>query len=279
MFSAASVVEFSGKTLRSHCTPGFQLTEKVYPEAPHNASHSHANAYLEVTLKGQYVLRLKNKTQVCQPWTMVYHPAGEVHSHYVSPVGARILIIEIASQELRWIRECCSFTEQSLAFEGGKPAWFAARVYREFLQHDSVSPMILEGLALELLAEILRGRESGSVKRIPDWLLRADELIHARFLERLTLTEIAREAGIHPVNLAQEYRRRFKYTVGSKIRQLRIEHASGQIQKTDLPLVDIALASGFSDQSSFTVTFKHLTGMTPSAYRRMARPAKPAKSC
>lgn len=279
MYSTASVVEFSGRTLRSHTTAGFQLTEKIYPADPPNPSHAHAKAYVEVTLKGQYVLHLKNKTQVCQPWTMVYHPAGEVHSHCVSPSGARILIIEIASQELRWIRECCAFAEDSLAFEGGKPAWFAARVYREFLHSDSVSPMILEGLALELLAEILRGQASETIKRIPDWLVRADEMIRARYLERLTLSDIAQEVGIHPVNLAQEYRRRFKYTVGNKIRQLRIEHATGQILRTNLPLVEIALASGFSDQSSFTVTFKQITGMTPSAYRRISRPTKVPKDC
>jgi AraC-like DNA-binding protein len=57
------------------------------------------------------------------------------------------------------------------------------------------------------------------------------------------------------------------------MRQLRIEHASKQILQTDLPMVEIALASGFSDQSSFTVAFKNVTGITPSAYRRLSRPS------
>jgi AraC family transcriptional regulator len=61
------------------------------------------------------------------------------------------------------------------------------------------------------------------------------------------------------------------------MRQLRIERASRQILQTDLPLVEIALASGFSDQSSFTVAFKNVTGMTPSVYRRISRPANLSK--
>jgi AraC family transcriptional regulator len=57
------------------------------------------------------------------------------------------------------------------------------------------------------------------------------------------------------------------------MRQLRIEHASKQILQTHLPMVEIALASGFSDQSSFTVAFKNVAGITPSAYRRLSRPS------
>jgi AraC family transcriptional regulator len=210
---------------------------------------------------------------------MNYHPPGELHSsHYIPGSSARIMIIEINGQELRWIRDFCSLTEDSLGFDGGRQTWSAARVYEELLHSDEVSPLILEGLVLELLAEILRGGAFKSVKKAPGWLVRAEELVQARFLERLTLREIGEEVGIHPVNLAQEYRRRYHRTIGSHMRQLRIEYASRQILQTDLPMVEIALASGFSDQSSFTVAFKNVTGITPSAYRRISRPANRSKS-
>jgi AraC family transcriptional regulator len=164
-----------------------------------------------------------------------------------------------------------------LVFDGGRQSWPAARVYKELLHLDEVSPIILEGLVLELLGEILGGRPFKSVEKVPVWLVRAEELIQARFLEPLSLSEIAKEVGIHPVNLAHEYRRRFHRTIGSHMRQLRIEKASRQIVQTDLPIVEIALASGFSDQSSFTVAFKNVTGITPSAYRNISRPANRSK--
>jgi AraC family transcriptional regulator len=209
---------------------------------------------------------------------MVYHPPGEVHSNSVPSTGVRILIVEIESQELSWIRQSCRSAEESLTIEGGEPAWLAARVYREFSNSDDVSPLILEGLLLELLGDILRRKMQQSPKGVQGWLRKANELIRARYAEKLTLAKIAHEVGVHPVHLAQEYRRRYKCTVGHQIRELRIEHASKQILETDLPLVSIALASGFSDQSHFTVAFKNVTGTTPSAYRGISREANLSKT-
>lgn len=277
MFSNVSVVPFSGKTLRSQSTVGFRLTEKLFEPDRRNSNHAHANAYIEVTLEGGYILYRGHSAHTCQPWTIVYHPAGEVHSHSVPIAGVRILIVEIAQKVLPWIQECCRIAEDSLTLEGGVPGWLAARLYREFVHSDEVSPLVVEALALELLADILRRKTQGSSpKGAPEWLLRADEMIRTKFNQRLTLADIGREVGIHPVNLAQEYRRRYQRTVGHQIRQLRIEYASKQISDTNSSLVDIALASGFSDQSHFTVAFKNFTGTTPSAYRCICRETNPS---
>lgn len=271
MFSKVSVVPYSGKTLRSHLATRFRLIEQLFEPNPRNPNHAHSNAYLEVTLEGGYILYRGQKAQTCQPWTILYHPAGEVHSNSVPSTGVRILIIEIASQELSWIRGCCRIAEDSLSFEGGEPAWFAARLYREFKHSDEVSPLVIEGLVLELLADIFRRQAQKSPTGVPEWLSHANELIQTKFAEKITLADIAGQVGIHPVHLAKEYRRRYKLTVGHQIRQLRIDYASKQIMETDLSLVNIALASGFSDQSHFTVAFKNFMGTTPSAYRCISR--------
>ena len=161
--------------------------------------------------------------------------------------------------------------------EGRGPGRIAVRLYREFIHSDEVSPLVVEAYVLELLADILRHKTEASPKRAPGWLRHADKLIRAKFVERLTLADIAREVGIHPVNLAQEYRRHYKRTVGNQIRQLRMEYASEQISQTNSSLADIALASGFSDQSHFTVAFKNFTGTTPSAYRCICRESNLSK--
>jgi len=147
--SAESAVPFSGKTLRSCCTRGFQLTERFYAPEQQNPSHTHANAFIEVTLKGQYILYRGQKKQTCLPWTMIYHPPDEPHSHFVPGNGVRVMLIEIDGQELRWIRDCCSLAQDSLVFDNGRRTWSAARVYQELLHPDEISPMILEGLTLE----------------------------------------------------------------------------------------------------------------------------------
>jgi AraC-like DNA-binding protein len=43
------------------------------------------------------------------------------------------------------------------------------------------------------------------------------------------------------------------------------------LEREKMPIVEVALACGFSDQSAFTRQFKTTTGLTPSEYRRSRR--------
>ncbi len=51
----------------------------------------------------------------------------------------------------------------------------------------------------------------------------------------------------------------------------RISRASQLMNDSDLPLSEIALAVGFSDQSHFTRVFSRATGETPASFRRVRR--------
>lgn len=56
--------------------------------------------------------------------------------------------------------------------------------------------------------------------------------------------------------------------------EVRQELARSFIAHSDLALLEVALLLGFSDQSSFTRSFKRWTGTTPAAYRALARDEK-----
>jgi hypothetical protein len=55
----------------------------------------------------------------------------------------------------------------------------------------------MEGLVLEITAEVSRNRPSDEARRPPLWLRRARELVHDRFAEILSLGEIAAEVDVH----------------------------------------------------------------------------------
>ena len=82
---------------------------------------------------------------------------------------------------------------------------------------------------------------------------------------------VARAAGVHPTHLMRVFRRFHGCTLGDYVRQRRIDFACGRLTATDAPLVEVALAAGFCDQSHFTKTFKRATGLTPSEYRKATR--------
>ncbi len=145
------------------------------------------------------------------------------------------------------------------------------RLYEEFRQPDELSPLAIEGLMLELLAECSRQASRTRDRQPPRWLLTVGELVRARFCEPLTLGTVAEAVGVHPAHLARVFRRFHGCTLGDHVRRLRVEFARRRLATSDAPLADIAMAAGFSDQSHFSNTFRRHTGLSPAAFRRSAR--------
>ncbi|MGI9086504.1 MAG: helix-turn-helix transcriptional regulator, partial [Chthoniobacterales bacterium] len=158
---------------------------------------------------------------------------------------------------------------------GGPAAWLTMRMYSEALQTDEASSLAVEGLALEILAELSRQHTRPPEAMPPRWLEQARGLLHAQFGETLTHDAIAKLVGVHPVHLATVFRRYFKCTIGEYVRRLRIEFASHQISTSEDSLCEIGLAAGFSDQSHFSKVFKNHTGMTPGLFRANLQPTLP----
>jgi AraC family transcriptional regulator len=150
-------------------------------------------------------------------------------------------------------------------------SFLAARAYREFGEPDDLSPLVIEGLMFELIGETSRRQRPRTASPPPRWLNQARQLLHDNFSERVTLAEVAAAVGVHPAHLSKAFHRFFNCTVGVYLRQQRIEFACQALATTDLPLSQIALAAGFSDQSHLTRLFKRQMTVSPAQYRALLR--------
>lgn len=221
-------------------------------------------------LQGSYTETYERKMRVCRPATVVFHPPGEAHSDHFLELGGRLFRLEIRQFWLERVREYTDCLHVPADFNGGSLAWLSARLYEEFYRMDSLSPVVIEGLAMEIIGTT--ARQSATVSsEAPRWLSKAKDVIHACFLEDLTVAKIANLTGVHPVHLSRVFRKFYGCTVGAYIRRMRIEFASHQLSSSETPLVEISAAAGFSDQSHFSKSFKLSTGMTPAQYRALFR--------
>jgi AraC family transcriptional regulator len=134
---------------------------------------------------------------------------------------------------------------------------------------DPVGPLAIEGLMLELLVETSRRRENVSERKPPHWLRQARDLVNDRFAENLSLDDIAATVKVHPSHLARVFRQQYGCSIGEYTRQLRLDHARHELSTSEASLLEIAVASGFSDQSHFSKAFKRHTGLTPTEFRRI----------
>ena len=258
-----------GEPLNSLQLGSFRLSERSYPPGYITPVHSHERALFCFVVKGSYTETYGTLTRSCQPATLLFHPEEEVHAERFHETGGRSFVVELDSSWLKSLRAQTNIVSGPADFRGGMTALLGRRLYKEFREADDVSPLVIEGLVLELIWEAARRAASEVVhsQNVPLWLRQARELLRDRFAERLTLAGIAAEVGVHPMHLSQTFNKTFSCTVGEYIRRRRIEYACQELATADTPLATIALAAGFCDQSHFTRTFKRFTGVPPSEYR------------
>lgn len=263
--------DFIGRIRREVELRDFTLKEVVDRAEDEVPRHTHEDAHFLLIIDGLYITSARNVSQRCSSPTLIFNPPGTTHRDRFHTRGARFLTLSVKPDALTRPPGAADLIDHAVGFFGGEVSWLALKLYKEFRRPDELSAFVLEGLALELLGRALRscrGPEASPPRR----LQLAHQLIHDRFGEPLTVGEIARAVGAHPVYLVRAFRERYGLTVGEYLRRLRVEFACRQISRTDAPLARIAADAGFYDQSHFTRTFKRLTGMTPTEYRAASRP-------
>lgn len=259
---------FLGQLQRKVDAEGFSFREVVDRSEEEIPRHTHEEAHFIFVVQGTYITSARDVDPVCSSRTLLFNPAGTTHRDRFQTRGGRFLAISVAPERLRLVEEQVSLIDHPVGFSRGRMSWLASRLYQELRAMDGLSPLVMEGIALELLGQTAR-REMRPGRRPPAWLRTARDLIHDGFPSPPGVAEIARAAGVHPVHLARTFREHHGMTIGEYVRKLRIEHACRQIATTDAPLSEIALAAGFCDQSHFSRTFKRVIGTTPAEYRRL----------
>jgi AraC-like DNA-binding protein len=117
-------------------------------------------------------------------------------------------------------------------------------------------------------AEPDRGRYHRVVLVLPArHLLRARDLIDARYREPLDVPTLARAAHASPAHFAREFRRAFGETPHQYLMTRRLERAASLLRSTDHSVAEICMEVGLSSVGSFTTSFKRAYQRTPTEYR------------
>jgi AraC family transcriptional regulator len=251
------------------CGP-FLVTDALFPAAHTLGKHFHDRTVLGVTLIGEWDSILGSTRLANVPGTLHVEPAGDCHVNRFGSQGAHVVIIQ-PDQSHTLVESFESLLSTAFQIKIGSPVLqLAERLRRELCRQDDLTPLAVETLCLEILISTLRLRRTRN-ERTPPWLLRAVDYAHARFLERPSLCELSDVAGVSPEHFSRAFRRSYGMGPAQYLRHLRLEWAAERLRKPDEPIVDIASAAGFADQSHFTRRFKRQFGVTPAAFRSASR--------
>jgi len=142
-----------------------------------------------------------------------------------------------------------------------------SRDSKDGLYVDTLSQMIAVHLARLHSTNARPARTTAPA--IANWKMRRlKEYIQNNLDQDLSLDALAAEVTISPLYLSHAFKAAFGRSPHQYVLERRIERAKELLRNGDLPVAEIALATGFSSQSHLSSWFSRSVGMSPGTYRR-----------
>lgn len=257
----------SGKFLIPPSPGSLVSVEEVVTRARSSRhGHRHGRAHVCVLLDGSFEEQdATGQIRHCEVGTVRISPPGHKHRIHFGAEGARCLLFLMpgpAARTASWFPSCGA---SNLFRTQPKIAALAKRARTEACSGEPDAPLVIE----ELLAEILaRAKAPERHTSPPGWLTRVRCRIDNGFREPIRLTRIAEEAGVHRVHLSRAFLRHYGRSAREHLRGLRLAEAARLLASSDRSIGQVAIESGFFDQSHLTTAFTERFGRPPGAFRR-----------
>ena len=270
MYSVLKYGQYFGTVDISFDLNELKLTQTSYLPFSRLPSHYHQNNYLCYVKRGTYSEKFGNRTIHCTRGDLIIHPVQYEHSNtfFSSPVTCLNIelnsSIESYAKNVPYVHTLQKIQDPALSI-------LLAKISSEIFLSDEFSPLVIQGLVIQLFAQMARIQYNFPLKK-PLFLKKIEEILNEETGTSLDLTLLAKHAGVHPVHLANTFKKYNNKTIGEFFRELKLEKAISLLISTKLPLAQIAFQCGFSDQSHFTRAFKKYTHHTPTAFRQINSP-------
>lgn len=249
-----------------------RLVEHDWPDNVRTQAEHRDAAHICFLAYGALEERRPNRSSV---WRVAPNirvsPAGDGHACCYGNLGGRCLVIE----PLPSVNDRVPAPIGPTIFQDDRLIGLADRVYAEMRTNSprSVSGLVIESIALEVLAQSARWERRRAERHPPPWLALLQDYLAGDLSVVPELTTLALMAGVHRVHVARAFRDHLGCTVGDYVRRLRVRRACELITTTVAPLTEVAIQAGFFDQSHMTRVLKRFLGVTPAALRREGHPS------
>lgn len=208
-----------------------------------------------------------------------FRAPGEPHLNTFTNRGAVILAFFLGDRFAAVADDLAAMLRYK-ALPGVRSLSLGARIREELAFPDSCTPIAVEGLMLELVAELIRGSVGpSSTRRPPAWLSHVRHLVDASpITEAPAIRGLADAVERDPAYVARAFRRYYGLGIGDYFRRRRIRAVERLLISDKANLGQIAAQYGFFDQSHLNRHFKRFNGVTPTQYRSALRPESNGES-
>lgn len=225
-----------------------------------------------ITVKGEGEITAEGKTEKLAPNTIIYIPPNTPHSYsgiskdwyldWICFSGADTLPLleKWGLNRYACTVGCdCGRIRQSLA-----KAYYT--IVGDKLYGNHYASAILYDLLIEyrrIAGNRLSAKENGSSASMADVL----QFVEENYGSQIKLSGLAEIAGVTEQHLCRLFKKNLGMRPMEYLAKLRIRHAKEMLVYSEKSIAEIAEATGFPDNSYFTVVFKKYEGLTPMEYR------------
>ncbi len=223
-------------------------TQRYAKEKSNMGIHAHPYLTISLLLEGSILEHTPQQTQMARSTAVFIKPAEAVHSNLFMENSTLISV-----NVLDWDYYPLPFSQIGIRSVPGVLPYF----FRLLQDRDKRTALSELGCFLQ------KTSQPSLPEKVPDWLLTMKETIETHFQEGLSIQQLARDVGKHPVHLARTFTRHFGIDIKTYQRQLRIHQAVSSMVSQDQKLTHLAYENGFADQSHFSRAFKKETMLRP----------------
>lgn len=243
---------FHGLEIPLRSVPGARATRVVHGHGQVIDQHKHDWACITVPLLGQAIEAWDGGEACMDGPCVLVHPPGTYHTDHVGDGGLETVSIQF---DPRWLSSFGSGINLKQTVWRARSI-DARQLIRLWSQADTTDADLARSTA-----SFLQETVTDEPAKAPAWLKHVRRSL--RDTPRVATAKLAAQLDLNPAWLARAYRAVVGEGIQETARRRRIEHAVPLLRRTDVPLAEVAVASGFCDQSHMTRDFRILIARTP----------------
>jgi AraC family transcriptional regulator len=243
------------------CTLGHWVTRGANYKS---ISHGHEEAHFMYVPRGfEYVTEGRGE-RARSGANLIFNPPHTFHRDRLPGPGAffSMSLSKALTDSLTELK----LPTSPMQIGGPRAHILVGRLMRECSRWTQDSAPYVEALCLELIAAMLRPVHD---TRPAHCFNQAVEILQTCGDADMSVMELARRVGVHPVYLARIFRAQGGCTPNEYLHALRVQRAAALLSANRRSVAEIAMATGFADQSHFTKQFRRAFGIPPGKYRRL----------
>lgn len=240
--------------------------------------HYHLDFHIGFVTEGIQRHRSKGESFLLGPGRIALMPPGEIHDGASEGGGAYTLKTFRLSQAL-----IAGMTEEisgqprelelsSVLLEDPRLVGNLRGLHEAMQQAVGPGSLAVQTQWITLLERLLRQSRAITPESIPGSLSalqwsRVRDYCFSNIDQRITLDDLAGLCGLGRFPFLKQFKRTIGMTPHAWLLRLRLERACGLLSRSGQPIIDVAHAVGFYDQSHFNRAFRQAFGVAPSRYR------------